>query len=88
MHSHHRDIRGQSFLVCSNCVAAHPKQLPKLHSGIPLLTQVVEQRRLARESGAAAAASGKRRRVLSLETFALESGYPAYALYAALDMYS
>eukprot|EP00971_Amphidinium_carterae_P138549 2745212-Amphidinium_carterae.1 len=30
MHSHHRAVRGQNFLVCSNCVAAHPKRLPKL----------------------------------------------------------
>eukprot|EP00971_Amphidinium_carterae_P273615 5430267-Amphidinium_carterae.1 len=52
------------FWYAVTVVTTHPKQVPKYHPGVPLLTQVVERRRLARDPGVAAAASGKRRMFL------------------------
>eukprot|EP00971_Amphidinium_carterae_P311452 6190297-Amphidinium_carterae.1 len=62
-HSHCRDIRGQRYLVCRNCVATHPQQLPKLHSGVPLLSQVNVKRRPARDPAEPTGSAGKRSRL-------------------------
>eukprot|EP00971_Amphidinium_carterae_P041985 824983-Amphidinium_carterae.1 len=57
-----RRIRSQVLLVCSDCVTAHPKVLPRRQG--PLSGRPGEKRRLARDPGEPGGSPGKRSRLL------------------------
>eukprot|EP00971_Amphidinium_carterae_P216171 4290794-Amphidinium_carterae.1 len=57
-----RVIRGQVVLVCSDCVTAHPKVLPRTSD--TRIGQAGAQRRLARRSGGPGGPPVKRSRLL------------------------
>eukprot|EP00971_Amphidinium_carterae_P077581 1533755-Amphidinium_carterae.1 len=58
-----RRIRSQVLLVCSDCVTAHPKVIPRRHG--PSSERAGEKRRLARDLGEPGGSPGKRGRHFS-----------------------